>query len=67
MGKKRLVIDMEEADHALLVQWARQSEMTVANYVRNACSLPLEHQGKKRVPEPSKKSSAVTARQAKRK
>src|SRR5690348_3740018 len=31
MGKKRLVIDLDEVDHAALVKKARRAEMTVAN------------------------------------
>ena len=47
MGKKRLVIDLDEADHAALVKKARKSEMTVANFVRQAVGLPLQRQGVK--------------------
>ena len=48
MGKKRLVIDLEETDHAALVEAARGAQMTVSNYVRRALGLPLERQGIKR-------------------
>jgi hypothetical protein len=47
MGKKRLVIDLDEADHAALVKKARKAEMTVANFVRQAVELPLQRQGVK--------------------
>lgn len=48
MGKKRLIVDLLDVDHAMLVKKARAAQMTVSNYVRQACGLPLEHQGKKR-------------------
>ena len=48
MGKKRLVIDLEESDHSTLVAKARQADLTVSNYVRKALRLPLEKQGIKR-------------------
>ncbi len=48
MGKKRLVIDLNDADHAALTHKARAAGSTVANYVRAAVGLPLERQGVKR-------------------
>ena len=48
MGKKRLVIDLNDVDHAELVKKAREAGMTVANYVRKSTGLPLERQGVKR-------------------
>ena len=47
MGKKRLVLNLEEAHHKGLVDRARAAEMTVSNYVRKALGLPLERQGVK--------------------
>jgi hypothetical protein len=52
MGKKRLIVDLLDVDHAELVQRARDAGLTVSNYVRRACGLPLEHQGKRRVEAP---------------
>jgi len=49
MGKKRLVIDLAEADHAALVKKARKAETTVDNFVRQAVGLPLQRQGVKHV------------------
>jgi len=43
--KKRLVIDLEEAAHAMLVNEARIRGLTLSNYVRGALNLPLERQG----------------------
>jgi hypothetical protein len=52
MPKKRLIVDLLDVDHAELVQKARAVGLTVSNFVRQRCGLPLEHQGKKR-PEAS--------------
>ena len=52
MGKKRLVIDLNDVDHAELVSKAREAGMTVANYVRKSTGLPLERQGVKRPEAP---------------
>jgi hypothetical protein len=51
MGKKRLVIDLDEGDHAALVKKARKADMTVANLVRQAVDLPLQRQGVKQTPK----------------
>jgi len=40
-----LVIDLEEAAHAMLVNEARIRGLTLSNYVRGALNLPLERQG----------------------
>ena len=48
MGKKRLIVDLLDVDHAELVRKARDAGLTVSNFVRQSCGLPLEHQGKKR-------------------
>jgi hypothetical protein len=45
MKRKRLVIDLREEDHTLLVKKARLAGLTIANYVRKATGLPLEQQG----------------------
>jgi hypothetical protein len=57
MGKKRLIVDLLDLDHADLVNRSREAGLTVSNYVRQACGLPLEHQGKKRVEAPLKKAT----------
>jgi hypothetical protein len=43
--KKRLVIDLEEAAHTMLMNEARKRGLTLSNHVRGALSLPLERQG----------------------
>src|ERR1017187_7977476 len=48
MGKKRLVIDLNDVDHAELVSKARSASLTVSNFVRKSTGLPLERQGVKR-------------------
>src|ERR1035441_8762435 len=48
MGKKRLVIDLNDVDHAELVRKSRIAALTVSNYVRKSPGLPLERQGVKR-------------------
>ena len=40
-----MVIDLEETAHGILMQEARQRNMTLANYVRKALQLPLGRQG----------------------
>jgi hypothetical protein len=57
MGKKRLIVDLDETEHRALVNRARAIDMTVSNYVRKALELPLLKQGVKR-PEPTKKAAA---------
>jgi len=47
MGKKRLVIDLDENQHQGLSKDARAKGLTVSNYVRQAIGLPLERQGVK--------------------
>jgi len=48
MGKKRLVIDLEETEHAMLLSAARDGGATLSNYVRERLGLPLQRQGVKR-------------------
>ena len=45
MGKKRLVIDLDEDHHAGLVKQSRQMGLTVSNFVRQSLGLPLQRQG----------------------
>jgi hypothetical protein len=66
LGKKRLIVDLLDVDHATLVNKARAVGLTVSNFVRQACGLPLEHQGKKRAETEPKKRTA-TKRASKRK
>jgi hypothetical protein len=60
MGKKRLIVDLDETEHRALVEDSRAADMTVSNYVRKALKLPLLKQGVKR-PEPAKKAAAAGA------
>jgi hypothetical protein len=55
MGKKRLIVDLLDLDHAELVSKAKDAGLTVSNFVRQSCGLPLEHQGKKRADAHPKK------------
>lgn len=48
MGKKRVVIDLNDIDHGELVKGARKAELTISNYIRRAVGLPEERQGVKR-------------------
>ena len=57
MGKKRLIVDLDETEHRALVNRARAVDMTVSNFVRKALALPLLKQGVKRQ-EPAKKPAA---------
>jgi hypothetical protein len=66
MAKKRLIVDLDGAEHAGLVKSARAVEMTVSNYVRKALGLPLLKQGVKRV-EPAKSAEVRKRKAAKRK
>jgi len=54
MGKKRLIVDLDEEEHKLLTKRARALDMTLSNLVRSVLELPLLKQGVKR-PEPAKK------------
>jgi hypothetical protein len=45
VDKKRLVIDLEEATHTMLMEEARGRGLTLSNHVRGALHLPLERQG----------------------
>ena len=45
MEKKRLVIDLEETAHSILMEEARKRGLTLSNHVRSALHLPLERQG----------------------
>jgi hypothetical protein len=56
MGKKRMVIDMNDADYVRVAESARAAGMTIANFVRKAVGVPLERQGVKRVTPPAKKA-----------
>jgi len=47
MGKKRIIVEVHEDDYRRLVEDARGSEMTLANFVRKSLGLPLERQGVK--------------------
>ena len=61
MGKKRLIVDLDETEHRALVNCARAVDMTVSNYVRKALELPLLKQGVKR-PQPAKKAAKRKAK-----
>jgi hypothetical protein len=50
MGKKRLIVEIDENDFHDLREKARRLELSIANYVRKALALPLERQGVKRQP-----------------
>jgi hypothetical protein len=67
MGKKRLIVDLLDADHAELAGKAREAGMTISNFVRLACGLPLEHQGKKRAETVSQAKTKRSVRIRKRK
>jgi len=45
MGKKRLVIDLTDVEHAGLVRTAREFNLTLSNYVRKTLKIPLRQQG----------------------
>jgi hypothetical protein len=69
MGKKRLIVDLFDADHAALSEKARAAGLSVSNFVRRSCGLPLERQGIKRVEadtEKAAKSAEVRAKKAKK-
>lgn len=59
MGKKRLIVDLLDIDHAALSEKARAAGLSVSNFVRQSCGLPLERQGVKR-PAPASKKPAKT-------
>jgi hypothetical protein len=65
MVKKRLVIDLNQVDHAALVQAARAIDSTVANYVRRALNLPLQRQGVKAAETTKKKAPTQRKRRGK--
>jgi hypothetical protein len=50
MGRKRLIVEIDENDFLELREKARRLELSIANYVRKALVLPLERQGVKRQP-----------------
>jgi hypothetical protein len=54
MGKKRMVIDLNDTDYLKVAESARSAGMTVSNFVRRAIGIPLERQGVKRVEAPVK-------------
>jgi hypothetical protein len=47
MGKKRLIVEVDETQHRKLLEEARSKDLTLSNYVRSALHLPLERQGVK--------------------
>ena len=62
MGKKRLIVDLLDVDHAALVQKARDAGLNVSNFVRQSCGLPLEQQGKKRAEATAKRGKLPMGR-----
>ena len=48
MAYKRLVIDINDADHRRLKRRALSLEMSLSNYVRRALGLPEERHGVKK-------------------
>jgi hypothetical protein len=62
MGKKRMVIDMNDADYVRVADSARAAGMTVSNFVRNAVGVPMERQGIKRVTPPARKARKQSAK-----
>jgi hypothetical protein len=61
MGKKRMVIDLNDTDYLKVSESARAAGMTVSNFVRQAIGIPLERQGVKR-PEPPVKPARKRAK-----
>lgn len=63
MEKKRLVIDLTDTEHQVLVRKARKMGFTLSNYVRKTLNIPLRQQGV-RYPgtSPRSKSSTVGGR-----
>jgi hypothetical protein len=47
MGKKRIIVEVNEVDYKRLVEDARGVGATLSNYIRKAVGLPLERQGVK--------------------
>lgn len=62
MGKKRLVLEIDESQHRMLVNEARGGDMTLSNYIRSRLGLPLERQGVKT----SVTTSSTQAKKAKK-
>jgi hypothetical protein len=62
MDKKRLIVEMTQAEHSRLLGAARALGMTLSNYVRRALDLPEIKQGVKRTatarPAKAKKPAA---------
>jgi negative regulator of replication initiation len=58
MGKKRLVVDLDEYDYSVIAEKAGKSGLTLSNYVRKMMDLPLERQGVKRKTIPPRKKKA---------
>ena len=57
MEKKRLVINLNPADYAVLVGLARDANTNISNFVRRKVGLPEERQGIRRPdPDPPKKA-----------
>jgi hypothetical protein len=59
MEKKRLVINLNPADYAVLVGLARDANTNISNFVRRKVGLPEERQGVKRPDDPPKKARRV--------
>jgi hypothetical protein len=55
MGKKRLIVDLDEAEHKALMKKARALDMTLSNLVRSVLDLPLLKQGVKRTEQAKKR------------
>ena len=62
MGKKRMVIDLNDADYLKVAESARAAGMTVSNFVRKAVGVPLERQGVKRATRPAEKARKRAAK-----
>lgn len=61
LKRKRLIVQLTEAEHVALVREARGLNLTIANFVRKVLSqgcvteFGLERQGVKRKPQPKRK------------
>jgi hypothetical protein len=58
MGRKRLVISLDETEHATLMKTARDAGDTLSNWVRTALGLPSVRQGVKAPPPTGRKRVA---------
>jgi hypothetical protein len=59
MGRKRLVINLDETEHARLMKTARDAGDTLSNSVRKALGLPSVRQGVKAPPPRAAKKRAA--------